>query len=952
MQSAFDKYTIEKKLGQGGMGEVYLALDQTLGRRIALKVITSSDQESVERFIREAQAVAKLKHPHIVQVHEVGQIIKTHYFTMDYIEGKSLESLIKDKTNPLAPKRIAGIIRQISDALHYAHSQGIIHRDIKPSNILVDNKEDAYLTDFGIAKQLTGLDKTLTLTGTTVGTPEYMSPEQAMGKKGAIDHRSDIFSLGATLYHATTGRYPFAGEEIYDIINKLLNTDPAAPRTINQAIPKDLETICLKCLEKEQDKRYQTAGALADDLKRYMDDEPITARRTPHITKLWTRAKKNKAISLSVTGAILVLSAVIIGLMISSARASDKARQFRKEALAYAGEGKYDQSLIACEKLRELTKSDGQINALYDQCLAQLAKQKEATRAKDEKDRKRAEAKAVLDRASAAHTTEDKIRAAQDALKIDSTYGDAYQAIGYAYLEKLKTAGDDHSLTQSEYRELIEKAYEYFSKAIKATPTLAYSYYERARITEYSYKKPEAAIPDYEKTLEYDPNSYIGWYAKGCIEDGQKKYDEAIASYTKVIELYPEYDWAYVNRGFSYNEKNELDKAIADYTWAIRLNPKLTEAYYNRGNSYIKKGELDRAIEDLTQVIRINPTDAEAYANRGSAYYNKTERHELTDAAWGELFDKAIADFNDAISLNHDYAEAYFRRGHAYFDKSEREFNGNKNPDICQALLDKAIADFTRVISITPKDDEAYDNRGSAYYKKTERNNFQDAASAELLDKAMADYDEAIRLNPKNATAYSNRSIVYVKKNELDKAITDFNEAIRLNPNNDKAYNDRGVVYQKKARREPRPGEPVWRELMTKAFADFSEAIRLNPKLAAAYDNRGIVYFDTGNFDQAITDFSEAIRLNPEFAEAYTNRGNALYMKNEVNKAMADWTESIRLNPKLASAYYNRGVAYYNKKEFREAIADLEKALELDPNMPQTPLIRQTLEEMKKQLGK
>ncbi|MEW6026325.1 MAG: serine/threonine-protein kinase, partial [Planctomycetota bacterium] len=301
----FGKYRILRKLGQGGMGAVYLVADPVLNRQIALKTLQLEDIDSTARFMREARSTAKLKHPNIVNVYEAGVVGKIYYLTMDYIDGVSLADLIKNADATLTPKRIVQIIHDIALALDYAHNNGIIHRDIKPGNILVDKSGKVYLTDFGLAKELSGLDRSLTISGTAIGTPDYMSPEQAMGRKDEVDKRSDIFSLGATFYHALTGRAPFQGDDLYNVLNKVVNHDPPTPNSI-VVVHKDLETICLKCLDKDRARRYQSASELAGDLSHFMEGEPILARRISPVTRLWRKIRKNKIISISVAGTVLI----------------------------------------------------------------------------------------------------------------------------------------------------------------------------------------------------------------------------------------------------------------------------------------------------------------------------------------------------------------------------------------------------------------------------------------------------------------------------------------------------------------------------------------------------------------------------------------------------------------------------------------------------------------------
>jgi serine/threonine protein kinase len=274
----FGDFELLQEIARGGMGVVYRARQMTLNRIVALKMILSgrlATDEDITRFRTEAEAAARLQHPHIVAVHDVGAIDGQHYFSMDFIEGISLAQKLQN--GPLPGRTAARYVRLIARAIHHAHKQGILHRDLKPSNILIDAEDEPHITDFGLAKRLGG-DSGQTRTGVVLGTPSYMAPEQAAGKSQQLGPACDIYGLGAVLYELITGRPPFRAETPLDTVMQVMDRDPPPPRLLNSNIDHDLETICLKCLEKDPRRRYATAEALAEDLQRYLNDEPINAR--------------------------------------------------------------------------------------------------------------------------------------------------------------------------------------------------------------------------------------------------------------------------------------------------------------------------------------------------------------------------------------------------------------------------------------------------------------------------------------------------------------------------------------------------------------------------------------------------------------------------------------------------------------------------------------------------
>jgi len=320
----FGVYEILQELGSGGMGVVYKARHARLRKHVALKLIRAGEfatECEVKMFLAEARAAAKLDHPGIVAVHEVGMHAGRHFYSMDYVAGGSLSNLHRDE--PVAARRAADLVKQMAEAIHYAHEKGIVHRDLKPANILLTTGGVPRITDFGLAKRLwadqDSMEAACTVTGQVLGTAGYMSPEQATGKSRLVGETSDTYSLGAVLYALLTSRAPFVGESQVDTIQQVIETEPIAPRLLNPSIPRDLETICLKCLSKERLERYSTAQLLADDLQRFLDGRPVLARPISHSARAWRLCKRYPVVTgLSATVALSLLFGILISLFFAN----------------------------------------------------------------------------------------------------------------------------------------------------------------------------------------------------------------------------------------------------------------------------------------------------------------------------------------------------------------------------------------------------------------------------------------------------------------------------------------------------------------------------------------------------------------------------------------------------------------------------------------------------------
>src|SRR6266576_2773020 len=304
----FGDYELLEQIGRGGQGVVFRARQKSLNRIVALKVIGLghwATEAHLKRFRLEAEAAARLEHPGIVPIHEVGERDGSCYFSMKFIEGGQLDEVARRAPMPI--RHTVELIAKVARTVHYAHDHGILHRDIKPGNILLDAKGEPHLTDFGLAR-LVETESSITQTLDVIGTPSYMAPEQAVGNNAAVSSATDVYGLGAVLYQLLTGQPPFAGGTTYETIKLLLDTEPRQPRLLNPKIDRDLSTICLKCLEKDPTRRYSSALGLAEDLERWLKHEPIAARHVGPVVrgKKWVRRNPTSAL---LTASLIALAA-------------------------------------------------------------------------------------------------------------------------------------------------------------------------------------------------------------------------------------------------------------------------------------------------------------------------------------------------------------------------------------------------------------------------------------------------------------------------------------------------------------------------------------------------------------------------------------------------------------------------------------------------------------------
>jgi hypothetical protein len=321
-------YEILEEVARGGMGIVYRAQQISLKRQVALKMILDghlASPDEVQRFKAEAETAGNLDHPNIVPIYEVGAYENQHYYSMKWIAGPSVASQVRDLLQQ--PGKTAGLLAMVARAVYHAHERGILHRDLKPANILLDEQGNPQITDFGLAKSLREAigNEALTRSGAILGTPDYMAPEQARGEKG-LTLAVDIYALGAILYECLTGQPPFRNDNPLDTLLQVRNEEPIPPRRLNPAVPRDLETICLKCLGKDPRQRYHSAAELADDLDRFRQGMPIRARRVGTMERIRKWIRRRPAVA-ALAACMLLLAFLALGMVLRQWRVAVEMRQ-------------------------------------------------------------------------------------------------------------------------------------------------------------------------------------------------------------------------------------------------------------------------------------------------------------------------------------------------------------------------------------------------------------------------------------------------------------------------------------------------------------------------------------------------------------------------------------------------------------------------------------------------
>jgi serine/threonine protein kinase/Tfp pilus assembly protein PilF len=662
MLADFGDYALLEEIGRGGQGVVYRAYQKSLNRTVALKVIGLgpwTTEAHLKRFRREAEAAASLEHPGIVPVHEVGEQDGQCYFNMKFIEGGKLDEVVERQPMPI--RRAVELIAKLARTVHYTHEHGILHRDIKPGNILLDAQGEPMLTDFGLAG-LMEAESTITRTLDVMGTPSYMSPEQAAGEHTKISKATDIYGLGAVLYQLLTGHPPFAGGTSYQTIRLLLDTEPRHPRLWNRKIDRELSTICLKCLEKDPKRRYSSALALAEDLEHWLRHEPIQARRTGWFTRgrKWVRRNPSTAGLIALLVALAAGSGGVIWNRMFAVPMPKSIAVLPFENLsrdpdnAYFADGIQDEILTRLSKIGDLkviSRTSTQQYQSKPRNLAQIAKQLGVANVVEGTVQKAGDQIRVNVQLTNAQTdshlwAESYDRKVTDILVVESEVAKAIADQLQAKLTGAEAAviaakptdnpeaydaylrGLAYTLKTEDTPAQYLGAQRYLKEAVRLDPKFALawallSYTDSSayvtRILQPTDRLREEARHAAETALSLQPNlgeaiMAKGYYHYACLKD----YDTATRYLERARQLLRNNSQVPEILAYVARRRGQWDRSEAYFNEAERLNARDANLLIQHAFSYIWLRRFPEALRKLDQLLNITPDDVSIFAMKAS----------------------------------------------------------------------------------------------------------------------------------------------------------------------------------------------------------------------------------------------------------------------------------------------------------------------------------------------
>jgi tetratricopeptide (TPR) repeat protein/tRNA A-37 threonylcarbamoyl transferase component Bud32 len=962
--SVLPGYQILGELGRGSMGVVYKARQKGLDRHVALKMILAdlhASQDQLHRFTTEARVLASLQHPNIVQIYDINLQHDHPYFSMELVDGGTLADRLGGRPQPF--RAAAQLVLTLARTMHVAHQHGIVHRDLKPGNVLLASAESRSssarmalemelhpqdlclgtpkITDFGLAKELHA-DAGQTESGIILGTPSYMAPEQAEGKSHEVGPAADVYALGAILYETLTGRPPFTADSRMETLLLLFHADPVSPCQLQPKIPRDLETICLKCLHKEPYRRYASAEELANDLHRFLVGEAILARPASLYTKVgkWARRRPTLATlaGCAVMGAVSTVGLILWHQVELQSRLQQALQDERETRSAHEAASERERLGQIREKVKDLVhageealiaqdwqQAQGQLARASDlvagepeladlhthvQELQQQTNQQRVDRQRLEKFRQRRNEAlyhaTLFTGSNVCSALEDTRVAARDALtQFGITEGSTAPA-----------ALGSPVYTEREKADVVEGCYELLAVLADAMATPALG---RQGADERAQAEEALRILDRTTGLGVMTQAYHRRRAHYLAQAGQK--DAAEQERLQANAVRPSTPLDHFLLGQEHYHRGDCKQAIVAFENALQLRPDHFWARYYLGLSWLKTERPNLAVTCLTSCLAQHRDFPWLYLLRASA--------------WSELgqFDRAEADFETAL-------HAPLPEGARYGLLINRGVMR-----IRQGHVDSACADLQQAIALRPQQYQGYLNLAQAYLKDGQWN------------KAVEQLNRAIRLEPGLASLYRTRARLWLQRQDQKAALVDLDQAIRLGSNQPAVAEDRlevgrllcmqkdfsGALKACDAVLGQRPHDLrayhvraealLGLKRLPEALQALDDCLKYGPADAGALRTRAALRTQLGQYAGAQTDYTRALELEPD-AATYAARGWCYAVADAPKLALPDFEEAIRLDPKPGDAYAGRGLCRILLGNYRLAVLDAEEALRRGPASP------------------
>ncbi|MEW6757200.1 MAG: protein kinase [Acidobacteriota bacterium] len=916
------RYTLLEPLGAGGMAEVVKAYDESLQRHVALKFLHIQHPALTERLLREARLQARVEHPDICRVYDAGELDGRPYIAFQLVDGPTLDRA----SSELRVEEKVLLVRRVAEAVHAAHRLGLIHRDLKPSNVLVEKTEEGwhpFVTDFGLAKEVAA--PSLSVSGSITGTPHYMAPEQVRGEAHAVDRRTDVYGLGATLFELLCGRPPFEGDSAVDVMVKVLADEPPPPRSLRPSIPRDLDTIVLRCLEKDPDRRYDSARALAEDLGRFLDGSPIEARRAGAGYRLWKIVRKNRllaAVSAAALAAVLVLGGLWIQARVRATEQAQAAQRFGRDLeqaesvlrfgrLLPLHDTRPEKSMVL-ERVKRIERdmadlggpAQGPGNAAIGRALLALERHEEA--------------RGRLERA-----WELGYREPEAAYALGRVLGALYQAelaqtarLGGKELKEARRKEIDQSLRDPALRFLSLGRTSQVDSAAYLEGLFAL-YEGRTGDALARAEEAERAIPWLYEASLLKGDAFL---RQAMDAQDRGEWEACLAALARAREAF--------GRAADVGHSDARVHSAAAGAWVLEM-----DVHAARGSD--SEAAYAAALQSCDRGLVADADHGRLHNVASRAHLLAAQHQASKGGPAGPLFERGIASALAAQALDTKDAEAPRNLALAYFRMGEWATGAGQDPF---PLWDKAVEACGRSLALSPGDPYALNTLGLTHWRRADQEMSRGIDPRDSLGRAAKAFRQALAPRPffvyliNLGNVYLFRAMYEMGKGHdpepsFDEAIRNYEAAAALNPSVSQCFSNLGSVYLKRGEWQMGRGEDPMPSFL-KGRENLQKAVELNPNRPAGHYNLhtsclavAVQEMQAGRspeawLGQARGALDRALALRPGFYEYLRAQG-------EVDLYLARWRVRAGGDPEA---------------HFRAAAAAFEASLKANPAAPHTLL--------------